>query len=692
MPTLSAPLDLLSAGIEALDSGITVFDAELRLVAVNQRFIQLLGFPADVARIGATIDVLFRYNAEHGEYGPGDIEEQVAQRVAIARQFVAHSFERERPDGRIIEVRGSPLPYGGGFVTIYTDITVQRRREQALDRLRSELEQRVAERTAELQRKTTQLEQVIGHIRQGITLFDRELSLELCNQQFLDIMRMPAEYNQPGRPFADFIRYNAERGEYGPGDVEAQVHERVNQARDFSAHHFERTRPDGTAIEVIGEPTSDGGFVTTYLDVSARKRIERELRASERRFRDFASAATDWFFETDPQMRFTWVSDRFQDVVGIAPASLIGKRRDEFAQFHSLNVTSSAWRDHLAQCHARQPYRDFAYTVHDPQGRPHDLSVSAVPAYDDNGEFIGYRGVGREVTALKNAERALQMSEAHLRTILEASPIGVALVSRSQRQVRMCNARMAELMESSGIHDLLDQPLQGVCHDLMLRIEQAPHWDGAEMQFTRSDGSAWWALVTARALDYRDEPALLVWVYDVTELHAARESLQRMALHDPLTDLANRRYLNDYAQQALDRAQRLGTRGALIYLDLDGFKGVNDRFGHQQGDDLLIALTRAIAARLRRTDFLARIGGDEFAVLVEGIPNEQDPVDLAREINDLVSSVAASQLPVGSATVGASAGVVFFGADPIALDTLLSRADAAMYRAKANGRGQVCIA
>lgn len=150
MPSASAPTDLLAAGIEALDSGITVFDADLRLVAVNQRFFQLIGIPPEVARVGATIDALFRYNAEHGEYGPGDIEEQVAQRVSIARQFVAHSFERERPDGRIVEVRGSPLPAGGGFVTIYTDITVQRRREQALDKLRAELEQRVAERTAEL--------------------------------------------------------------------------------------------------------------------------------------------------------------------------------------------------------------------------------------------------------------------------------------------------------------------------------------------------------------------------------------------------------------------------------------------------------------------------------------------------------------------------------------------------------------
>ena len=687
----NAHSELLAAGIEALDSGITVFDSELRLVAVNQRFFQLIGIPPEVASPGASIEALFRYNAEHGEYGPGNIEEQVSQRVAIARQFVAHSFERERPDGRIVEVRGSPLPNGGGFVTIYTDITAQRRREQALDKLRAELEQRVAERTAELQHKTTQLEQVVRHTRQGITLFNRALELELCNQQFLDIMRMPPELGQPGTPFADFIRYNAERGEYGPGDVDALVQKRVGQAQNFTPHQFERTRPDGTTVEVIGAPTSDGGFVTTYLDVTGRKRIESELRASERRFRDFATAATDWFFETDAQLRFTWLSDRFTEVSGITPDQLLGKRRDEFAQSQGQDITQSHWRDHLAQCHARQPYRDFTYAAKDKDGAAHDLSISAIPAFDEDGKFIGYRGVGREITALKTAERALQASEAQMRTILSASPIGVALVARAQRQVRVCNARMAELMECASTDELLHQPLRGSCHALVQRLEQTPEWDGTEMQLTRVDGSPWWALVTARALDYRDEAALLIWVYDVTELHLARESVQRMALHDPLTDLANRRYLQEYAQQALDRAQRLGTRGALIYLDLDGFKAVNDRYGHQQGDDLLVALTQALTSRLRRTDFLARIGGDEFAVLVEGIPNDQDPVDLASEINSLVHEVAAALLPSDAAPVGASAGVAFFGGEPIGLEALLKRADAAMYCAKDSGRGHVCV-
>lgn len=689
MPYDSASSLLLAAGIEALDSGITVFDAELRLVAVNQRFFQLMGIPPDVAVPGTSIEALFRYNAEHGEYGSGDVEEQVAQRVSMARKFAPHAFERERPDGRIVEVRGSPLPQGG-FVTIYTDITVQRRRELALEQLRAELEQRVAQRTQELAHKTVQLQLVVDHITHGISLVNKDLQLELCNQQFLDIMRMPASLATTGREFADFIRFNAERGEYGAGDVETLVRERVELARRAQAHHFERVRPDGTAVEVIGTPTPGGGFVTTYIDITRRKEDEARLRASEQRFRDFASAATDWFFETDAQLRYTWFSERLFQVTGMRAESIIGKRRDEFVDSAVIAQEPEKWAQHLRQMHAHEPFRDFTYRQRDAAGVLHDFSVSAVPAFDDGGAFIGYRGVGREISDVKNAERALQASQSQLRAILDASPVGVALISRVQRSMLACNMRMAQLLGAQGESSLVGLPVQGACAALLDRIGTAEQLDNVEWPLTGMQQGARWALVSVRTMNYGGDDALLVWVLDVTELHAARESVQRMALHDPLTDLANRRYLQEHAQKAIDRAQRLGSRGALIYLDLDGFKAVNDRLGHQRGDALLVTVAQALTARLRRTDFLARVGGDEFAVLVESIPNDQDPVDLAQEMITMVKDVARTHLSPLDMGVGASAGVAYFGDADAALDDLLNRADAAMYRAKALGRGQVC--
>lgn len=142
--------ELLQAGLDLLDQGLTVIDGNLRFVAWNKAFLRLLDFPEEMVFVGATFESFMRYNAERGEYGPGDVEEMVAERMRLARNFTPHYTERGRPDGRILAVRGEPLPHNG-FVTLYTDITVSRRYEQQIHQQNAELESRVAARTMELQ-------------------------------------------------------------------------------------------------------------------------------------------------------------------------------------------------------------------------------------------------------------------------------------------------------------------------------------------------------------------------------------------------------------------------------------------------------------------------------------------------------------------------------------------------------------
>ncbi len=120
---------LLQSGLDMLDQGLTVFDSELQLVAWNAAFLRLLDFPQELVFVGASFESFMRYNAERGEYGPGDIEELVRARVDAARAFEVHNTERHRPGGQIIAVRGGPLP-DKGFVALYTDITAQRRYER----------------------------------------------------------------------------------------------------------------------------------------------------------------------------------------------------------------------------------------------------------------------------------------------------------------------------------------------------------------------------------------------------------------------------------------------------------------------------------------------------------------------------------------------------------------------------------
>lgn len=178
-------LDQIEAGLHLLDQGITVFDSDLKMVAWNEPFLRLLEFPASLAFVGADFESFIRYNAERGEYGEGDIEAQIKVRVDAARDFKPHNFERVRPDGQILRIRGEPLPHRG-FITLYTDITEQRRYENLIREQNTELEERVVRRTEALRRSEAQMRLVTDTIPALIAYFDsnqtyRYANLGYCN-------------------------------------------------------------------------------------------------------------------------------------------------------------------------------------------------------------------------------------------------------------------------------------------------------------------------------------------------------------------------------------------------------------------------------------------------------------------------------------------------------------------------------
>ncbi|MEY4756323.1 MAG: hypothetical protein RJA34_1221 [Pseudomonadota bacterium] len=153
--------EALQAALDLIDQGITLINEDLQMVAWNRTFLRLLDFPDELAYLGAPFEGFIRYNAQRGEYGPGDPELQTQQRVAAARAFTVHEIERLRPNGTVLSVRGVPVP-GHGFVTLYSDVTDQRRDERLIREQNTLLETRVAERTAELRDSNAQLRHALG--------------------------------------------------------------------------------------------------------------------------------------------------------------------------------------------------------------------------------------------------------------------------------------------------------------------------------------------------------------------------------------------------------------------------------------------------------------------------------------------------------------------------------------------------
>jgi signal transduction histidine kinase len=169
----------VQAGLDVIDQGFTLIDENLRLVAWNQAFLNLLGFPPDMGQVGLPFENFMRYNAARGEYGDGDIEGYVRERVEAAKAFKTHDIERTRPNGTVLHIRGVPVP-GHGFVTLYSDITQQRHSENLIREQNALLESRVAERTRELMSTNDQLREALSLKRQfGESLERTEAQMRL---------------------------------------------------------------------------------------------------------------------------------------------------------------------------------------------------------------------------------------------------------------------------------------------------------------------------------------------------------------------------------------------------------------------------------------------------------------------------------------------------------------------------------
>lgn len=284
-------------------------------------------------------------------------------------------------------------------------------------------------------------------------------------------------------------------------------------------------------------------------------------------------------------------------------------------------------------------------------------------------------------------QRALNEKDA----ILDNALVGFALVA--DRQITQHNRRLAEILGYTG-DEMIGQSTEPLyldrdtylamgerIYDTFRRGESFVE----ELWVKGKDGRLIWAHLSGRTIDPAAPQAGSVWILaDLTEQKAAEERLHYLGHHDPLTGLANRHLFNDRLEHAILRAQREQEQLALLFIDLDHFKMVNDTLGHSVGDQLLCAMAQRLAGQLRSADTLARMGGDEFIILVEGVA---DPGALVYIAEKLVETFAAPvELEQRSLFVTGSIGISLYPADGEDAKTLVRNADAAMYQAKAQGR------
>ncbi len=293
----------------------------------------------------------------------------------------------------------------------------------------------------------------------------------------------------------------------------------------------------------------------------------------------------------------------------------------------------------------------------------------------------------------------LKESESRFHSAFTHAAIGMALVTAEGKFIQankafcdmlgrnsseLLSARLTELVNAEDVSALqapVDKLKKGDLASVHTEI-RGLHRDGSDV---------WMSLNISLARDWQFRTHnLIVQAQDVSARRRAEAELYHNAYHDSLTQLSNRAHFDEQLNRAIARVQRHpDQRFAVMYLDFDRFKMVNDSLGHKAGDELLVNVARRLKAMLRETDVLARLGGDEFAILAEDLNRQRDAVDLAERIHkELARPVALGTMEVG---ITASIGITFSTNNYQSSDQIIRDADIAMYKAKSKGKGQYAI-
>ncbi len=429
-------------------------------------------------------------------------------------------------------------------------------------------------------------------------------------------------------------------------------------------------------------------FAIIARQVSA---MRRRMQESHDRFRKLTEMSSDFYWETDAEHRLIegTMEHGIARVPGFLKGAAPGERRWEV---DSISPDAAGWAAHRAELEARRPIRGFEMSRMGVDGSERHVSISGDPFSDSRGAFAGYRGMGTDITVRKRGERALSDSAEEMRLLADILPAMTASWDLEQR-CRFANqsfARFHGLDPQAIVGQRVDEILgEDFRHSIALPIERALRGEPSSYRVMRAGPDGTQRHIEVRLIPNVRHDGKLVGCFsvstDITEHMLAQQRIERVAHHDELTGLPNRLLFRDRLGEAIADARRDGGRVALLYLDLDRFKPVNDTHGHAMGDDLLNAVADRIREVVRETDTVARLGGDEFAVVLPAVPGE----DLARLVATKIGAALARPFELGDppleVQIGSSIGIAMFPEEGPEIDDLLRSADRAMYAAKEAG-------
>lgn len=423
-------------------------------------------------------------------------------------------------------------------------------------------------------------------------------------------------------------------------------------------------------------------------DISEQKMIEESLKLSHVKYEHLVEniAGEYCFYIHDAQGIVTYVSPSIIEMLGYT----VDEAKANYADFvtdHPLNNQIFVSTDAALRGEKQPTY--LAQFRHK-DGTTRWIEVNESPIFDDVGNVVGVEGIMHNVNAIKESEFKLKLAASVFTNAKEGIAItdskGV-IIDVNQAYETLTGYSKEELIGqySSILHS--DRQSKEFYANMWKKLLDEGHWSG-EIWNRRKNGEFYAQILTISAV-YNLDGSIMNFVglvTDITSIKEHQKELEKIAHYDPLTALPNRLLLSDRLSHAIASANRRGTKLAVIFLDLDGFKPVNDTYGHEVGDELLRLLAKEMQTALREEDTLARIGGDEFVGVITDISMDEECMAvLERLVNAISTPFVIQKIQI---QVSASIGISFYPDDGTDSDILIRNADQAMYVAKQSGKNQ----
>ncbi|HOE40655.1 MAG TPA: PAS domain S-box protein [Rhodoferax sp.] len=653
-------------------------DTESRFLTVNQGFVQLFGQRSAIELVGKTdfdiapTELAKGYQADdRAVLGTGkkkNVEEEIVDADGVRKWFETYKAPVFNDIGSVV-----------GSVGFARDITERRAAAQAM-----------AELSKALAVSRDLLQKVIDTAPIRVFWKDRDCRYLGCNPAFARDAGKSAPADLIG--LDDYAMCWVEQADLYRAD-DRQVMESGQPRLDFEEP---QTSPDGKPLwlRTSKVPLRDAagvviGVLGLYDDITERRQAEIALRHEKQFSEDSLNALPGVFYMFDTTGRFVRWNHQFNKVTGYTDAELASMRGTDFFVGEDQRLVAEAMQRVFAQGQAEV---EADFQTRDGGKLPYHF----IGHRSTIGDQIYLLGVGLDISEQRRTRQALEIQRTHLQTLVNTIPDLIWLKAGDGTYLA-CNPEFERFFGAAENdivgktdHDFVPKALADAFRkNDCAAIANGEATRNEEWITYASDGHR--VLLETTKIPMRTPDGRLVGVlgigHDITEREAHQKQLEHIAHFDTLTSLPNRVLLADRLQQALAQAQRHGKVLAVAYIDLDGFKAINDKFGHDVGDRMLTALAGHMKKSLREGDTLARLGGDEFVAILLDLSDVESSAPL---LSRLIAAAAEVVYEDGNALrVSASLGVTFYPqVEAIDSDQLLRQADQAMYQAKQAGKNR----